>query len=210
MPKAIEKRFPADTSLAYEHDEAGTAIKISTFLNDPKVDAELYAYFLSLSIGENQETRVYKDKLPTQEYITKEILRYKSRSTYNTHLKYLKDQGYIVDKGKYYLIPHKERMYFKMPLDLLQFFVDTIKEPVLKTYIYLGQRNSYKPKEYIFTIKEIADHLGINYQRNCTSIKNYLELLVGCGLITIQIVYQDKKPYMKLIDFNTSVPNVIK
>lgn len=72
-----------------------------------------------------------------------------------------------------------------MPLDLLQFFVDTIKEPVLKTYIYLGQRNSYKPREYIFTIKEIADHLGINYQRNCTSIKNYLELLVGCGLITI-------------------------
>ena len=54
-------------------------------------------------------------------------------------------------------------MYFKMPLDLLQFFVDTIKEPVLKTYIYLGQRNSYKPREYIFTIKEIADHLGINY-----------------------------------------------
>lgn len=48
-------------------------------------------------------------------------------------------------------------MYFKIPQDLLSFFIDTVKEPVIKTYIYLGQRNNYKPKQYVFTLKEINE-----------------------------------------------------
>ena len=48
MAKKIEKRFPADTSVLKENkNEDGSTTYTATFLSDPKVDAELYAYLLS-------------------------------------------------------------------------------------------------------------------------------------------------------------------
>lgn len=202
MPKKIEKSFPADTSM--NKDEQGNLIK--TFLNDPKADAELYAYLLSMSRGIEGETRVYKDSLPTQSTIATEILHYKSRRTVINHLNYLKEQKYIIDQDKYYLLPNKERMYFKIPQDLLSFFIDTVKEPIIKTYIYLGQRNNYKPKQYVFTLKEICEHLGLYYQKNSEIIKNYLFILEQLELIKITKFYEGKTPKMRLVNFSTELP----
>jgi biotin operon repressor len=152
----IHKRFPADTT-----DEE------ITFLNDGKIDAELYAYLQSLSYpdAETKQTRVDKSKLPGQDYIAEEILKCKSRNTVGNHLRYLKETGFIIDEGKYYVLPDKEKMFFKMPLELLNYFIDVVKQPVLKTYIYLGQRFSYKPHDYVFTVREIAEHIGMNYNK---------------------------------------------
>lgn len=202
MPKKIEKSFPADTSMV--KDEKGNLIK--TFLNDPKADAELYAYLLSMSRGIEGETRVYKDSLPIQSVIATEILHYKSRRTVINHLNYLKEQKYIIDQDKYYLLPNKEKMYFKIPQDLLSFFIDTVKEPVIKTYIYLGQRNNYKPNQYVFTLKEICEHLGLYYQKNSEIIKNYLFILEQLELIKIVKFYEGKTPKMRLINFSTELP----
>lgn len=57
MPNIVQKRFPADTDLNKR-----------TFLNDPKIDAELYAYLQSISVPDETgtETRVYKKDLPSQ------------------------------------------------------------------------------------------------------------------------------------------------
>lgn len=103
----IKKRFPANTTL----DKP-------TFLNNSKISAELYAYFLILSIGEEGETRVYKKALPSTKVIAEEVLR-KSRSTYNNYINTLKKEGYLEDKGEYWLLPKVEEMYFAMELDLL-------------------------------------------------------------------------------------------
>lgn len=51
----LEKRFPSETTL----DKL-------TFLNDKKVDGELYAYLLSKAREVQKETRVYKSSLPNQ------------------------------------------------------------------------------------------------------------------------------------------------
>lgn len=53
-PKVIEKRFPALVSLTEQ-----------TFLNDHKVDGELYSLLQQYSLGVDHETRVYKSDLPT-------------------------------------------------------------------------------------------------------------------------------------------------
>lgn len=204
MPKKYEKNFPADTSM--KKDEEGNIIK--TFLNDPKADAELYAYLLSMSIGEDGETRVYKNTLPNQETIATKILRYKTRRTVYNHLKYLEDQKYVQDKGKYYLLPNKEKMYFRVPQDLLSFFIDTVKEPVIKTYIYLGQRNNYKPNQYVFTIKEICEHLGLNYKYNCSSVTNYLIALQHFDLIDFVSFYEGEFPKYRLIKFSVEKPKL--
>lgn len=55
MSKNIEKRLPATTSLDYK-----------TFLNDRKIDGELYSLFLEYSIGvKDKGTVVIKKSLPT-------------------------------------------------------------------------------------------------------------------------------------------------
>lgn len=202
MSKKYEKNFPADTSMT--KDQEGKLIK--TFLNDPKADAELYAYLLSMSIGEEGQTRVYKSDLPSQEIIATKILRYKTRRTVYNHLKYLEDQGYVQDKGKYYLLPNKERMYFRVPQDLLSFFIDTVKEPVIKTYIYLGQRNNYKPNQYVFTIKELCEHLGVSYTNSSSSIRNYLIALEKFELIKTAEFYENETPKIRLVGFSTDTP----
>ena len=194
----VHKRFPADT----------TSEEI-TFLNDGKIEAQLYAYLQSLSYPdpETKQTRVDKARLPKQEVIAEEILRTKSRNTVGNHLKYLKEAGFIIDEGKYYILPDREKMFFKMPLELLNYFIDTIKEPVLKTYIYLGQRYSYKPHDYVFTIQEIAEHIGMNYNKQSKVVSNYVDILERLDLIKVAHYYEGKTPRMKLINFNTTLPN---
>lgn len=198
--KQIQKRFPANVTLTE-----------LTFLNDPKVDAELYAYLQSMSYPDpdTKETKVRKKDLPSQETIAKEVLNC-SRNTVGTHLKYLKENGYITDTKEYLILNPKEEIFFQIPLDLLQFFINTVKQPVIKTYIYLGQRYKYKPKEYVFTMKEIAEHLGLNYRKNYSHIKDYLEILSGLNLIKIAVFYDKNLPYMRLTDFKIEVPNQIK
>ena len=196
----IHKRFPADTT-----DEE------ITFLNDGKIDAELYAYLQSISYPdpETKQTRVDKAHLPKQDVIAKDILKCSSRNTVGNHLKYLKDTGFIIDEGKYYILPDREKMFFKMPLELLNYFIDIVKQPVLKTYIYLGQRFSYKPHNYVFTIKEIAEHIGMNYNKQSAVISNYVDALERLGLIKVARYYEDKTPRMKLINFSTTLPDKI-
>lgn len=195
MPKKIEKHFPADTTL----DQP-------TFLNDPKVDGELYAYLLSLSLGEEKETRVYKKDLPTQtkiaEYLAPPNGKPLSRQTIKAHLQYLIDHGYMIEKDEYYTIPHKERMYFKMDTITLNFLLDTVKEGVIKTYIYLGQRYNYKPN-YSFTIKELCEHLGISYARKSSTVTNWLEALIKFDLIKVETYYEGIVPYYRLCSVNT-------
>lgn len=196
------KHFPANTSLNIKED--GT-LEL-TFLNDPKIDGELYNYFLSMSYGEEGETVVYKDNLPNQETIGN-ILKISRRTVIN-HLKYLKDRGYVIDKGKKYVLPKVENMYFKVPQDTTKFLRDTVREPVIKTYVYLGQRNSYKPGQYIFTIKEICDHLGLSYKHQYSSISNYLIALSKFGLIEYVEFFDGQSPRMRLLKVNTECPKI--
>lgn len=207
MAKKIEKRFPADTSMLKEiKNEDGSTAYTATFLSDPKVDAELYAYLLSQSIGEESETRVYKNALPAWKDIATEILHCKSKTTVGNHLKYLKDTGYIADCGAYYRLELPEKMYFKMPLELVEFFTTTIKEQVLKTYIYLGQRNNYKPNQYVFTIQELCEHTGLSYKNKYNVMQNALTILEKLELIKITRFFDGKSPKMRLVNFSTEAP----
>ena len=79
-------------------------------------------------------------------------------------------------------------------------------QQVLKTYIYLGQRHSYKPDGYIFTVKEIAEHIGMNYNRQSKTITHYIDLLERLGLIKVARFYEGKTPLMRLISFSTTLP----
>ena len=67
-----------------------------------------------------------------------------------------------------------------IPLRTLQFLNDTIKEQVIKVYIYLGQRWKFK-KDYVFTVKEVGQHIGVKVD-NDSRINNALLCLESIGL----------------------------
>lgn len=196
----VQKRFPATVSM-----------ELTTFLNDKKVDGELYALFQEYSKpDEEKRTVVMKKDLPTQTEICKK-LGIKSPKTYRSHRDYLMSQGYMVEYDKYYVLPNKEEIFFMIPLATLQFLNDTIKEQVIKVYIYLGQRAKYK-SDYSFTIKEIGQHIGIkvdNDARAYAIVNNALLCLEKLGLIEhsdyIEMVNNKPVPKKRLIKFNFTI-----
>jgi len=85
--KTVSKRFPANTDL-----------NVSTFLNDKKIDGELYSLLQTYSYPNSQkETVVEKKSLPTQTEIC-EKLGIKSTKTYRAHLKYLVSVGLVEER----------------------------------------------------------------------------------------------------------------
>ena len=119
MKNNINKRFPANTTL-----------EDLTFLNDKKIDGELYALLQSLSIpNENKETVVYTSSLPSLAELCKK-LGIKSRPTFKSHLKYLAEKGYIIIdevKGQY-ILPNREEIYLMLPLETVMFLHDALHE----------------------------------------------------------------------------------
>lgn len=104
----IQKRFPADTDLKKE----------ITFLKDPKIDAELYAYLQSLSFPDEGVTVVAKIDLPSQATMATKI-GVKSTKTLRAHLQYLMDTGYVEDHGDHYVLPNIEEIYLLLPLETI-------------------------------------------------------------------------------------------
>lgn len=197
--KTVSKRFPANTSLLE-----------STFLNDKKVDGELYGLLQSYAFPNGQkETIIEKKELPAQTVLCSK-LNIKSPKTYRAHLQYLISKGFVEDRGDKLYLPNVEEIYFMIPLSTLMFLNDTAKEQVIKVYIYLGQRYKYK-KDYIFTIAEIASHIGIelnNNQRNYITINNVLTCLQNHGLISYKEIYENNLPKKQLTSFSFEVKNL--
>lgn len=178
--KEIEKRLPATTSLEQQ-----------TFLNDRKIDGELYSLFLEYSIGvKDKGTVVLKSKLPTQKIIC-ERLGIKSPKTYRAHRDYLIEQGYIIEEDDAYIMTLNDENYFPIPLKTVMFLGDVLKERVIKAYIYLGQRWKWKGDQYVFTIEELCKHTGLDstVPRDNTTINNILLCLKKLGLIDYKDEY---------------------
>ena len=196
MEKIVKKRFPATTEL-----------NNLTFLNDKKVDGELYAYFQSLSKYEDEKTYVLKKDLPKQTDIC-EILGIKSPKTYRTHLLYLIEQGYIIEEEDKYILPRVEDIYFLIPLKTLQYLNDNCREHIIKIYIYLGQKYKFglvKGSQYEFTLEEIGEHIGLKIKNNSRAysvINNALDLLVNSRLIDYISFFDGQVQKKRLTEFS--------
>ena len=194
----IEKHFPADTSM-----------EMLTFLNNKNIDGRLYAYLQSKSmpvkISDYYETRVDKFELGTQGEFC-EAIQIKSPKTLRKHLNTLIETGYLRNEKDYYVLIQKEDIFFKMPLDTLRFIQNTIKEDVIKIYIYLGQRYKFAASQgtkYSFSIKEIVEHLGLSLNdKNRNFVKDGLDALMNNELIKFVSYREGKAPRLRLVDFS--------
>lgn len=200
--KPIEKRFPADTTL-----------DIITFLNDKKVDGELYAYLQSLSRHDDFDTYVLKRDLPKQASIC-EAIGVKSPKTLRAHLNYLIEQKFVEELADRYVLPMQENIYFLIPLKTLQFLMDNCKEHVIKIYVYLGQRWKWARAngiDCIFSFKDLAMHIGILGRHEDVAnrqIKNALEILQQGNLIKYERTKQGQ--ILTYFDLNLKEENNIE
>lgn len=193
---------------------ANRAQDIKTFLNDPRIDGELYAYLLSLSFGDKGKTIVRKSTIPTFTALGEMLsadpqAKPITRQTIATHFRYLVERGYLREtenkEGYYVLNPDKQ--FIQIPLDTLQYLLNCTNSFVIKVYTYLGTCWGVNRAQYTFTIKELCQHLGIDYKKNHKRISYILDLLEKLKLIQIQIIYSKEiLPYMILKNFSFECP----
>ncbi len=191
MDNVIKKRFPTDVN---------TEMK-NTFLNDKEIDGELYAYLQSISYkdiinGENV-TLVNKRDI-NKKHIAEEILG-KSVRTVTRHMDILIEKGYLVEKDFDYWLPNLEETYLLIPVETMQFLIDTLKENVIKVYLYLGKKFKTK-KNYEFTKKELMIAIGTNptNSRQLMSMDNILICLESLGLIEYEVKLSGCREFMVL------------
>ena len=200
--KEVQKRFPATVSQ-----------EISTFLNNSKLDGELYAFLQSLSFPDGEgRTVVKKCDLPSQKVICEKI-GIKTAKTYRVHKDALVEYGYLIEEDDKFILPNQEDIFLMIPLETLQFLLDTLAEQVIKIYVYLGQRYKYKESQnngekYVFTKDEIGKALGGSVRQNpryYAIIGNALTCLELLGLIKVETISVGKIPRMRLQDFSFKV-----
>lgn len=124
-------------------------------------------------------------------------------------MRYLKERCYIREVDDSFILLNPEKYYFNIPLETLQYLINTVKELVVKTYIYLGACNNINPNNYTFTLKELCEHLGVNYTKSDSRnrIRDSLDILRKIGVINFVVLYDKKNlPYMKLTYFTTGCP----
>ena len=187
--KEIKKRFPAYTNTCSQY-----------FLNDKKLNGELYAVLLANSI-----VRVNEDTQQTTTYCPKEKINLSAlckeqcfnctRQTLANKLKYLETCGYIKSDSKGYTILMPEMAWKDIPLSTVRLLVTLFQAPVIKTYIYLGVRLNWKKQNdcdyYDFSKKEIIEHCGIMMKRNREgyyAVTAILTTLADAELIKYHIV----------------------
>lgn len=196
METEVKKRFPTNPKM-----------DTTTFLNSKRLNGELYAYLQSKSKPTKDGlTVVLKKDLPKQSDICK-VLGIKSVTTYKTYLDYLIDQGYVIwDKdNRRYILPPQEDIYFLVPLQTIQHILDAFSPNAIKIYLYLGQRNKYKPGQYVFTIAELAEHIGVSLTNHTTAyqmINHCLDVLVDSRLIRYTEFFDGAVPKKRLVEFN--------
>ena len=186
----------------------------TTFLNDKKINGELYAYLQYISeysmVDDNPQhsiTFIMKKKMPKQTQMC-EALGIKSAKTLRTHFNYLIESGYVIEENDRYILPQMENIYFLIPLPTLQYLNDNCKDHVIKIYVYLGQRYKYAMEKgscYDFTSEEIGEHIGLKIKNNSRGyelINNVLDLLVNSGLIDYTVYFDGQMQKKKLTHFS--------
>lgn len=155
---------------------------------------------------------ILKKDIPTftklGEFLSADPRKPITRQTMSTHFKYLITKNYLQeteDQLGYYIL-NPDRLYFNIPLNTLQYLIENTNSFVIKVYIYLGTCWNIKPERYELTIKEICEHLGVQYNNYHSRIRNNLDLLIKLGLIDIDVVYKSNLhlPYMVLRKFTTN------
>lgn len=160
------------------------------FLQDKNCNDRIYAYLLLQSKfnPNGKETHRYVEKMSNLKIATDLHL---NKNTVGTRMKDLKARGYVIQEGKYYLVPKPD--YFTLiPKDTLDFLLYYLgkQDKIIKLYIVMWD---YWVRRKNFTMFDLHKELGYTLKdnkpqsKNSTHIRELLTLLRGASLVDYEI-----------------------
>lgn len=154
------------------------------FMKDKMISDLLYSMLQSYSNWNKEENH---------RYILKKIIKKSkwakalgiSRPTLDKRIGKLLEKEYLIDKEDYYILPNKGEYYFLVPVETLNYLINTANHNVIKIYCHLGLLYKFYGDKAYYTQSKLLEVIGYDKtdKNNHKTIKHILTSLKLNGLL---------------------------
>ena len=124
------------------------------FMKDKMISDLLYSMLQSYSNWNKEENHRYIPKKIIKKSKWAKALGI-SRPTLDKRIGKLLEKEYLIDKEDYYILPNKGEYYFLVPVETLNYLINTANHNVIKIYCHLGLLYKfYGDKAYCISVIE--------------------------------------------------------
>lgn len=154
------------------------------FMKDKMISDLLYSMLQSYSNWNKEESHRYIPKKIIKKSKWAKALGI-SRPTLDKRIGKLLEKEYLIDKEEYYILPNKGEYYFLVPVETLNYLINTANHNVIKIYCHLGLLYKFYGDKAYYTQSKLLEVIGYDKtdKNNHKTIKHILTSLKLNGLL---------------------------
>ena len=154
------------------------------FMKDKMISDLLYSMLQSYSNWNKEENHRYIQKKIIKKSKWAKALGI-SRPTLDKRIGKLLEKEYLIDKEEYYILPNKGEYYFLVPVETLNYLINTANHNVIKIYCHLGLLYKFYGDKAYYTQSKLLEVIGYDKtdKNNHKTIKHILTSLKLNGLL---------------------------
>ena len=154
------------------------------FMKDKMISDLLYSMLQSYSNWNKEENHRYIPKKIIKKSKWAKALGI-SRPTLDKRIGKLLEKEYLIDKEDYYILPNKGEYYFLVPVETLNYLINTANHNVIKIYCHLGLLYKFYGDKAYYTQSKQLEVIGYDKtdKNNHKTIKHILTSLKLNGLL---------------------------
>ena len=154
------------------------------FMKDKMISDLLYSMLQSYSNWNKEENHRYIPKKIIKKSKWAKALGI-SRPTLDKRIGKLLEKEYLIDKEEYYILPNKGEYYFLVPVETLNYLINTANHNVIKIYCHLGLLYKFYGNKAYYTQSKLLEVIGYDKtdKNNHKTIKHILTSLKLNGLL---------------------------
>ena len=154
------------------------------FMKDKMISDLLYSILQSYSNWNKEENHRYIPKKIIKKSKWAKALGI-SRPTLDKRIGKLLEKEYLIDKEDYYILPNKGEYYFLVPVETLNYLINTANHNVIKIYCHLGLLYKFYGDKAYYTQSKLLEVIGYDKtdKNNHKTIKHILTSLKLNGLL---------------------------
>ena len=154
------------------------------FMKDKMISDLLYSMLQSYSNWNKEENHRYIPKKIIKKSKWAKALGI-SRPTLDKRIGKLLEKEYLIDKEDYYILPNKGEYYFLVPVETLNYLINTANHNVIKIYCHLGLLYKFYGDKAYYTQSKLLEVIGYDKtdKNNHKTIKHILTSLKLNGLL---------------------------
>ena len=153
-------------------------------MKDKMISDLLYSMLQSYSNWNKEENHRYIPKKIIKKSKWAKALGI-SRPTLDKRIGKLLEKEYLIDKEDYYILPNKGEYYFLVPVETLNYLINTANHNVIKIYCNLGLLYKFYGDKAYYTQSKLLEVIGYDKtdKNNHKTIKHILTSLKLNGLL---------------------------